>query len=302
VLRSHFHENEVSGEKFFKAPGNSNITEDLIWKFKSRQGKVLISPLPFDQAIKSARLCQGLLSSARTLNDHAKKVKKAVLHDQLVKTRKQLESILHSFENSVGKKIFAESEDIWPHSHADFQKTVYSSPGIQKSVEEVLLGEFRSASSHIKVLCTCPDEVYKLLLKITRVGAQTKDKLQSVPIVNSTRNLVAFTLQFCMKENLLKGLEEVLAEVKSCRKKHSKLAAFAQSQQEAANFNQMLWALYQDMAENPDLRCPIFQTNLGPLPKEGFYTKEAYKQITLLFSFIFFYFNKYSSVTTIGRS
>jgi hypothetical protein len=43
VLRSHFHENEVSGEKFFKAPGNSNITEDLIWKFKSRQGKVLIS-------------------------------------------------------------------------------------------------------------------------------------------------------------------------------------------------------------------------------------------------------------------
>jgi hypothetical protein len=46
VLRSHFHENEVSGEKFFKAPGNSNITEDLIWKFKSRQGKVLISPLP----------------------------------------------------------------------------------------------------------------------------------------------------------------------------------------------------------------------------------------------------------------
>jgi hypothetical protein len=75
VLRSHFHENEVSGEKFFKAPGNSKITEDLIWKFKSRQGKVLISSLPFDQAIKSARLCQGLLSSARTLNDHTKEVK-----------------------------------------------------------------------------------------------------------------------------------------------------------------------------------------------------------------------------------
>jgi hypothetical protein len=63
VLRSHFYKNEVSGEKFFKAPRNSNIMEDLIWKFKSRQGKVLISPLPFDQAIKSTRLCQGLLSS-----------------------------------------------------------------------------------------------------------------------------------------------------------------------------------------------------------------------------------------------
>jgi hypothetical protein len=48
-----------------------------------------------------------------------KEVKKAVLHDQLVKTRKQLESILHSFENSVGKKIFAKSEDIiplWTHN------------------------------------------------------------------------------------------------------------------------------------------------------------------------------------------
>jgi hypothetical protein len=68
-------------------------------------------------------------------------IRKAVLHDQLVKTRKQLESILCSFENSVGKKIFAESEDIWPHSHADLQKTMYSLPGIQKSVEEVLSGE-----------------------------------------------------------------------------------------------------------------------------------------------------------------
>jgi hypothetical protein len=114
--------------------------------------------------------------------------------------------------------------------------------------------------------------------------------------------LVAFTLRFCTKENLLKGLEEVLAEVKCSRKKHSKLAAFAQGQQEATNFNRMLWALYQDMAENPDFRCPIFQTNLGPLPKEGFYTVEAYEQVTLLFSFIFFYFNKYSSFTTIGRS
>jgi hypothetical protein len=64
------------------------------------------------------------------------------------------------------------------------------------------------------------------------------------------------------------------------------LAAFAQGQQEATNFNQMLWALYQDMAENPDLHCPIFQTNLGPLPKEAFYTEEAYEQVTLLFSFI----------------
>jgi hypothetical protein len=104
------------------------------------------------------------------------------------------DALERSFENSVGKKIFVESEDIWPHSHADLQKTVYSLPGIQKSVKEVLSGEFRSASSHIKVLCTCPDEVYKLLLEITRVGAQTKDKWQSVPIVNSTWNLVAFTL------------------------------------------------------------------------------------------------------------
>jgi hypothetical protein len=201
-------------------------------------------------------------------------VKKVVLHNQLVKTRKQLESILCSFENSVGEKIFAESEDIQPHSHANLQKTVYSLLGIQKSVKEVLLGEFLSASSHMKVLWTCPDEVYKLLL-VTRVGAQTKDKLQSVSIVNSTWNLVAFTLQFFMKENLLKGLKEVLAEVKSCRKKYSKLAAFTQAQQEATNFNPILWALYQDMAKNPDLYCPIFQTNLGPLPKEGFYTEVA---------------------------
>jgi hypothetical protein len=68
-----------------------------------------------------------------------------------VKTRKQLESILRSFENSVSKKIFAEREDIWPHSHADLQKTVYSSPEIQKSIEEVLLGEFCSAMSGTEV-------------------------------------------------------------------------------------------------------------------------------------------------------
>jgi hypothetical protein len=55
------------------------------------------------------------------------------------------------------------------------------------------------------------------------------------------------------------------------------LAAFAQGQQEDTNFNRMLWALYH---------CPIFQTNLGPLLKEGFYMEEAYKQVTLLFSFI----------------
>jgi hypothetical protein len=79
-------------------------------------------------------------------------VKKAMLLNQLVKTRKQLESILHFFENAVREKIFAEREDIWPHSYEDLQKTVYSSLGIQKSVEEVLLGEFCSTSSHIKVL------------------------------------------------------------------------------------------------------------------------------------------------------
>jgi hypothetical protein len=122
---------------------------------------------------------------------------------------------------------------------------MYSLLKIQKSVKEVLLGEFHSTSSHIKVLCTCPNKVYKLLLKITKVGAQTKDKLQVVPIVNSTWNLVAFTLRFCTKKNLLKGLEEVLAEVKSCWKKHSMLAAFAQAQQEATHFNWILWALYQ---------------------------------------------------------
>jgi hypothetical protein len=40
------------------------------------------------------------------------------------------------------------------------------------------------------------------------------------------------------------------------------------------------------MAKNPDLRCSIFHTNLGPLPKEGFYTEVAYKQVTLSFYFI----------------
>jgi hypothetical protein len=194
VLRSYFHENEESIEKFFKAPENSNITEDLSWKFQSHQGNVLISPLPLNQALKSACLHQGLLFSAQTLNDYAKEVKKAVFYNQLVKTRKQLESILHSFENAVREKIFAEGEDIWPHSPVDLQKSVYFLPGIQKSVEEVLLGEFRSTSSHIKVLCTCPNKVYKLLFEITKVGAQTKNKLQAVPIVNSTWNLVAFTL------------------------------------------------------------------------------------------------------------
>jgi hypothetical protein len=122
VLQSYFHKNEESGEKFFKAPKNSNISKDLIWKFQSFQEKVLILLLLLDQALKSACFCQGLLSSTRTLNDHAKEVKKAVLYDQLVKTRKQLDSILHSFENAITEKIFAEGEDIWLHSHANLQK------------------------------------------------------------------------------------------------------------------------------------------------------------------------------------
>jgi hypothetical protein len=31
-----------------------------------------------------------------------------------------------------------------------------------------------SKSSHLKVLCTCPDEVYKLWLEITKVEARSK--------------------------------------------------------------------------------------------------------------------------------
>jgi hypothetical protein len=105
---------------------HSNITEDLIWKFKSCQGKVLISPLPFDQAIQFACLRQGSLFLARTVKDHTKEVKKAVLHHQLVKTRKQPKSILCFFENSVGKKIFAEGEDIWPHSDAPKNRVFFA--------------------------------------------------------------------------------------------------------------------------------------------------------------------------------
>jgi hypothetical protein len=39
VLRSHFHKNEVSGKKFFKAPGNSNIMEDLILEIQISPGQ-----------------------------------------------------------------------------------------------------------------------------------------------------------------------------------------------------------------------------------------------------------------------
>jgi hypothetical protein len=76
-------------------------------------------------------------------------------------------SIFCSLENPLGENFFQDQQEIWPHSHADLQKSCYSAPRIQKSVEEVLSAKFFSIASHIKVLCTCPNKVYKLLLEIT---------------------------------------------------------------------------------------------------------------------------------------
>jgi hypothetical protein len=221
----------------------------------------------------------GLAVLAKQFNDNSKSVKKAYFYDQLVKARAALEVVLRNSSNPhTGVKDFRSDEDVWPESHSDLEKGVYSKSGIASAVRNAISVEFASAHSHIKVLVTCPDDVFELLMKITTVKTFNKKLRSNVPIVNSAKNLQPFTLLYCKKADLLAKLQKVLENVQAVGGKKISLNKLAEQHKADVNLTKMLNIIASDF-NSGNTRNVTFQNGIGHLNEEGFYTEESFKQV-----------------------
>jgi hypothetical protein len=279
IVRKHTRENENGEKEYHKYVESTTITEDLLPKFSHRQCHYLICPLPLEQAKKYPRIRMGLLVLAKQFNDHAKTVKRAYFYDQLVKARGALEVVLRNSTNpGTHTKEFKPDQSVWPESHADLERGVYSRPGVAAAVKNAISVEFATAHSHIKVLVTCPQEVFDLLMKITTVKTFNKELRANVPIVNSAKNLQPFTLQFCKKEDLLLKLQRVLENVQAVGQKKISLNKLADQHKSDVNLTKMLNNIATDLKTGAT-RNVKFENNIGPLSEEGFYTEDNFKQV-----------------------
>ena len=276
------HQKVKSGETYFKTPTNSKLTPESLKKFVQRSVHFVISPLPYDECLKTTRVKHGLLCLARQLNDNAKQVKSATLCDQLKKARGVLESFLRNEKDPSAKKIyFKEKESVWPNSHADLQKNIYSAKGIQKEVAKVLSQEFFSSVSAIKLVCTCPDDVFELLLKITSFQTTGKKPEEIKNVVNSTKSIAVFTLNYCSKAALIQTLTNIYANLLETGGKKFNLSIFAALHTERVNFIKMLNVIVTDMNSNVnDNRMKKFLKEIGTPNEEGFYEELNFQNVS----------------------
>ena len=285
------HTRKTSEGEIFSRPAWSKITPDVLEKFKYRYVHFVISPLPLSSSLSSVRIKHGLLCLSRQLNDNAKQVKTATLNDQLVKARKVLEDFLRNAIDPVTKKpVFGKDQNIWPQSHKDLENPIYSQSGIQSEVKSVLSVEYRSSVSAIKVLCTCPEDVYQLLLSITSVCATNKDG-DTRPIVNSTKSLGLFTIQFCRKEKLISTLSSILSNLSDIKSKSENkssslrpvpITKFAQEHQQSVKYHQMLNAIVTDLTTGKlDSAKQNFKRAIGEPGSEGFYEEESFEKVIM---------------------
>lgn len=288
IVEDHTMETDTGEVKFTRPPW-SNLTPNLLEKFKYRQVQFVISPLPIDKALKSTRIKHGLLCLARQLNDNAKQVKNATLKDQLIKARAVLGSFLrNAVDPGTKKPVFSKKQSVWPERHGDLEKSVYSLSGIQSEVKKVLSVEYVSCVSAIKVLCTCPDDVFDYLLKITSITSSVNKENECRPVVNSTKSLGAFTLTYCKKSQLIDTLQRIYALLAEKGGKAVNLTKFAADHQRGVKFHAMLNAIVSDLTneklEGNDAKR--FANAIGPPGKEGFY--EEYQFENVRNSLIFF--------------
>lgn len=267
-----------SGEDEFFQPDNSNISPTILDKFRYRNVHFVISPLPLEDALKSARIKHGLLCLARQLNDNAKAVKTATLNDQLIKARKVLTQFLRSATLPNSKeKVFGKKQQIWPQCHADLENPVYSQSGIQTEVKKALSAEFISCVSAIKLLATSPEDVFELLLKITSIYLPPNKDGDSKPLVNSTKSLGFFTLNYYPKAKLIEKLNTILNLAKQKPLKNFNLTKFAKDHQQEVKFNTMLNAISTDILKHDDSR--LFAEKLGHPVPEGFYGEHQFEKV-----------------------
>jgi hypothetical protein len=174
--------------------------------------------------------------------------------------------------------MFRSAADVWPQSHSDLLKPVYHSNKINPAVKEVLSVEFVTAFSAIKGLLTCPEEVYQLLLKITALKTAAKNTNQFIPIVNSTKSLGCFTLNFCSKEKLLAELNSILVDISEKKGKNSNLTKIAKSHNATVSFLKLLDAIVKDLTTG-DHKNDIFKQKIGFPNREGFYKEDNFIEV-----------------------
>jgi hypothetical protein len=278
IFSTHFPRDPISGEENFVAPPGSNVRQEHLARFNYRTVNYVISPVTLQKTKSSSRLRAALLQFSRMLNDHSKNVKRSTLHGQLLKAREALHAFLTSArEPKKNSLIFKEGEDIWPSSHADYEKSVYSKRGIQDAVRAVISQEFQSSVSHLKQIALCPEDVFQLLLSITSRQCTQKEG-QFTPIVNSTKYLVHFTLSFCPKDDLVRHLREIEEDISSRRNKSSQILPISNKQKQMVTLNRMLLAIYSDLTTG-DNRHQIFSSSIGGLSVEGIILEGNFQKV-----------------------
>lgn len=268
------------GNKIFSPkPSLTQMNEDLYERFQTRHVVYIVSPLPYKIVKSSSIIKQGLLILSRTLNDNAKMVKRSTLRDQLIKARVTVANFLIKYKDNTQKRYFSSKSQIWPQSHADLEKSVYSARGILNEVKEILSVEYQSCHSSIKLLVTCPEDIYQLLLQITEIQGKDPKTNQTVPLVNSTKSLGAYTLSFCTKERLLTDLKLVYDQLSSnLQKKQTKLAELTRQHVEYVTMNKMLNAIVHDLTSGEE-KSVLFQQSIGNVCADGFYTEDNFTKV-----------------------
>ncbi len=287
IVALHFRKN-TDGDIVFHKNGDSRITdEEDAMKFKYRFGHVVISPLPYELTKKCPRLRTGLLKLATELNDKAKLVKTATLYDQLKKARQAVRSFLRSVKDPQENLIFPPGACVWPQTHGDLEKPVYSSAGISKEVKNVLSNEYQSSFSAIKQLVTTPKEVYHLLLELVVVVKPVKAKTEETKfVIGSVKNILCYTLTFTTKSILMDRLRTLLQDVdhnpRAVVSKHTK------KHTEEVSLLRCLNAICTDFAST-DKKCIPFLTGIGQMNDDGFYEEANFAKVNCYptFSYLF---------------
>lgn len=271
IIQDHY---DGSGE--FRQPLRSNLDKTLIGRFLFRRVLFLVSPVPFEDALETPRIVQGLLAYSRVLNDHAKSVKKSTLNSQLLKIRQALANFLLP-QSDLKAKLKA-GGTIWPNSHAEFSSKVYSKRGIVPNCTQVVSAEFQSSVSHLKQICLCPEETFTLFLEITQHEMIQKKQVLMTPVVNSTKNLVNFTLAYCELEELNRQLLVISALV---RKGKPVLAPIVDKHKEYVRINKVLDWVATDLTEGPE-KNEKFSKLIGKRPEQGLFLEPAFKAVCFL--------------------
>ena len=264
------------------------MTPTTLKKFLHRYTSYILSPLPLEETKKSPYLCSALLTYAKSLNDQAKLMKGACLSDNLLKARQGLAGFLKTAKDRDGRRYFTSKGQIWPLSHADLQKTVYSLAGIQQAVSSKIAVEFVSQKSPFKIAVNCPEDIFKIMLEISQIQ-QPRGNSSKTPMkkgkpeaaVASARNLREFTLNYCTHNELKVALEEVWGALLSNRKGVS-FGQLTEKMRRKTSFIRMLNCIHQDLT-NKEHPCEAFAKKIGPPNSEGFYSEDSYKRYPVLF-------------------